>query len=77
MVGNPIAAGAATAVGGVSSIFEQLVRPNWRKAAGDSIVELSTSIASDRYPIFSPLFNELGKLAKESGMLINAAKEGK
>jgi len=77
MAGNPIAAGAATAVGGGSSIFEQLVRPNWRKAAGDSIVDMSTSIASDRYPIFSPLFNELGKLVKESGVLINTAKGGK
>lgn len=30
MAGNAAAASAAMAVGGISSIFEQLVRPNWR-----------------------------------------------
>ncbi|MDH1179669.1 hemagglutinin repeat-containing protein [Achromobacter mucicolens] len=71
MIGNPAAASAATAVGGISSIFEQLVRPNWRKAAGDSIIDMSASMASDRFPALSPVFNELGKFAKDSGVQTN------
>ncbi|MNL48279.1 hypothetical protein D3C87_1711220 [compost metagenome] len=59
LAGNPVVATGATAVGGISSLFEQLVRPNWRKAAGDSMVDVTTRIASDKYPIFSPVFQRV------------------
>ncbi|MFY0478657.1 hemagglutinin repeat-containing protein, partial [Achromobacter marplatensis] len=71
MAGNPVVAGGATAIGGLTSLFEQMVRPNWRKSSGDSIADMSTSIASDRFPALSPLFNEIGKLVKEHGVVTN------
>ncbi|CUR72526.1 Filamentous hemagglutinin [Achromobacter xylosoxidans] len=67
VTGNSPVAGAATAIGAAGSLFEQLVRPNWRKSTGDSAIDTVGALMSDRYPALSPVFNELAELVKNKG----------
>ncbi|RPJ88503.1 hypothetical protein DY367_27645, partial [Achromobacter xylosoxidans] len=67
--GNAPVAGAATAIGAASSLFEQMVRPNWKKSVSDSTVDMVGAFASDRYPVLAPAINELAELVKSNGYL--------
>ncbi|WP_183006177.1 hypothetical protein [Achromobacter sp. UMC71] len=63
--GNAPMAGAATAVGAASSLFEQMVRPNWKKSLFDSNIDFAVSVGTGSYPALAPVFTELGELVKK------------
>ncbi|MCG1054766.1 hemagglutinin repeat-containing protein [Mycetohabitans sp. B5] len=54
----------ASVIGLSAGMIEQIVRPNPKAYAVDSIVDLTNYFASERYPLYGPVFNEIGGVVK-------------
>ena len=59
-------AGTATIVGFGASAFEQILRPNPRGFAFDSMVDMLNFYISERFPMFGPVTTEIGESVKGS-----------
>ena len=75
VAGRPEVALAFTTIGLGASAVEQIFRPNVSKSVTDTGVDIATSLVSDRYPLLSPGFTELGELIKSQGGLGNVLKK--
>lgn len=69
LAGNAQVATGATTIALAASLFEQMVRPNAKKAANDSFVDGATGLMSQRVPALAPAFTELGEWVKGNNYL--------
>lgn len=54
----------ASVIGLSAGMIEQIARPNPKAYAVDSIVDLTNYFASERYPLYGPVFNEIEGVIK-------------